>query len=108
MLSALGWAEAESRLQRMPVSVVVTDTEELSRETLSRVRQLRSAFPNVGVIALVSFSTPEARAAETEGLVLSVLEKPIALADLEESVRLALPRTGVAVRMHDGRREDER
>ena len=37
--------------------------------------------------------TPEARAAERQGLVLSVLEKPIALAHLEENVKLALART---------------
>ncbi|MBI2160825.1 MAG: hypothetical protein HYU25_10700 [Candidatus Rokubacteria bacterium] len=93
VLSAFGWHEAESRLQRIPVSLLVTDMEELSREDLSRVRQLRSGFPNVAIIALVSLATPEARAAETEGLVLSVLEKPIALAHLEESVKLALART---------------
>jgi len=93
VLSALGWPEAESRLRRIPVSLMVTDMEELSCEELSRVRRLRSGFPNVGIIALVSISTPEARAAERQGLVLSVLEKPIALAHLEENVKLALART---------------
>ncbi len=92
VLSAPGWPEAESRLQRIPVSLMVTDTEELSGEELSRIRQLRSGFPNVGIIAMVSISTPEARAATAEGLVLAVLEKPIALGHLEEAVNSALSR----------------
>lgn len=92
VLSAFGWPEAESRLQRIPVSLMVTDMEELSRDEFSTVRRLRSEFPHVGIIALVSFSTSQSRAAESEGLVLSVLEKPIALDHLEESVRVALAR----------------
>ncbi|MBI2528334.1 MAG: hypothetical protein HYV93_20430 [Candidatus Rokubacteria bacterium] len=90
---ALGWPEAESRLRRLPVSVVVADLEELGPEELAQVRRLRSEFPNLGVIALVSISGPEVRAAETQGLVRAVLEKPIAIARLEESVKLALART---------------
>src|SRR5574341_1494971 len=92
VLSALGWSGAESQLRRIPVSVLVVDMEELGREELDRVRRLRAVFPHVGVVALVSFVTPGARAAEHEGLVLAVLEKPIDLAHLEESVKLAFAR----------------
>ncbi|MFQ5840771.1 MAG: hypothetical protein ACE5HK_08620, partial [Candidatus Methylomirabilales bacterium] len=90
--SALGWVEGESRLRRIPVSLVVSDVEELRPEELMRVRRLRAEFPKLGVIALVSLFTPEVRAAETEGLVLAVLEKPIALGQLEEAVISALSR----------------
>lgn len=92
VIAALGWSEVESRLRRLPVFLVVTDMEGPDPEELSRVRRLRSEFPNVGVIALVCFSTPEVRAAEAQGVVLAVLEKPITLAQLEESVKLALAR----------------
>lgn len=90
---ALGWAEGESQLRRLPVSVVVADLEELGPLELDWVRRLRAEFPHLGVIALVAISGPEVPAAEAEGLVLAVLEKPIALARLEESVKLALART---------------
>jgi response regulator NasT len=96
--SALGWAEGEARLRRMPVSLVVTDLEEAGAEEMMRVRRLHAEFPHVAFIALVSFSTAEARAAQTEGLVLAVLEKPIALGQLEEAVNSALSRA-------EGRRE---
>lgn len=85
--SALGWGEGESRLHRIPVSVVVTDIEELMT-----VRRLRAEYPHVGFIALVCLSTPEVQAAKAEGLVLTVLEKPIALGQLEEAVNSALSR----------------
>lgn len=93
VLSALGWSEGESRLRRVPVSLVVTDIEGPDAEEMDRVRRLRAEFPHVGIIALVSLRTPEIRAAEVQGSVLAVLEKPIALARLEESVTLALART---------------
>lgn len=92
MTSALGWVEGESRLQRIPVFLVVTDLEELGPEELMRVRRLRAEFPYVGFIVLVSLSTPEVRTAQTEGLVLAVLEKPIALEQLEEAVNVAVSR----------------
>lgn len=90
--SALGWVEGEFRLQRVPVSVVVIDVEKLAREELMTLRRLRAGFPHVEVIALVSLSTPEVRVARAEGLVLAVLEKPIALGQLEEAVNSALSR----------------
>jgi DNA-binding NtrC family response regulator len=90
--SALGWAEGESRLQRVPVSIVVTDLEELGAEELGTVRRLRAEFPHVSVIALVSLATPEAHAAKAEGLVVAVLEKPITLGHLEETVNAVLSR----------------
>ncbi|OGK82388.1 MAG: hypothetical protein A2X52_11355 [Candidatus Rokubacteria bacterium GWC2_70_16] len=90
--AALGWAEGESRLQRVPVSLLVADIEEVGPEELIMLRRLRAAFPHVGIIALVSLSTPEARAAKADGLVLAVLDKPIALAQLEEAVSSALSR----------------
>ncbi len=93
VLSALGWQEAESRLRRFPISLVVTDMEGPGPEDLGWVRRLRAEFPHVGIIALVSLHTPEVRAVETEGIVLAVLEKPIGLARLEESVQRALART---------------
>ena len=93
VLSALGWQEAESRLRRFPISLAVTDLEGPGPEDLGWVRRLRSKFPHVGIIALVSLRTPEVRAAEREGIVLAVLEKPIGLARLEESVQRALART---------------
>jgi DNA-binding response OmpR family regulator len=93
VLSALGWQEAESRLRRFPISLVVTDLEGPGPDDLDWVRRLRSEFPHVGIIALVSLRTPEVRAVETEGIVLAVLEKPIGLARLEESVQRALART---------------
>jgi DNA-binding response OmpR family regulator len=93
VLSALGWSEGESRLRRVPVSLVVADIEGPDPEEMDRVRRLRSEFPHVAIIALVSLRTPEIRAAEAQGIVLAVLEKPITLAQLEESVTLALART---------------
>jgi DNA-binding NtrC family response regulator len=90
--SALGWQEGESRLRRIPVSVVVIDVEQLALEELMILRRLRAEFPHVDVIALVSFATPEEHIARTEGLVLAILEKPIALARLEEAVNSALQR----------------
>lgn len=98
VLSALGWQEAGTRLRRFPVSLVVSDMEGPGPEELTWIRRLRSEFPHVGVIALVSLPTPEARAAIAEGLVLAVLEKPIALGHLEEAVNSALSRA-------EGRRE---
>lgn len=94
--SALGWAEGESRLRRIPVSLVVADMEESGLEELMRVRRLRAEFPHVGVIALVSLSTPELRAAQTEGLLLAVLEKPIALEELEKAMSSALSRRALS------------
>ena len=88
--SGLGWAEGESRLQRIPVSLLVADIEELGSEELKRLRRLRAELPHVGVIALVSLPTAGIRTAKTEGLVLAVLEKPIALERLEEAVKSAL------------------
>ncbi len=88
--SALGWMEGESRLQQIPVSLVVTDMEKLGPVELKAVRRLRTEFPHVPVIALVSLFTPEVQAAKTEGLVLAVLEKPIALGQLEDAVNSAL------------------
>lgn len=93
VLSALGWSEGESRLRRVPVSLVVADIEGPDPEEMDRVRRLRSEFPHVAIIALVSLRTPEIRAAEAQGTLLAVLEKPITLAQLEESVTLALART---------------
>ncbi|MBI4594471.1 MAG: hypothetical protein HY728_09670 [Candidatus Rokubacteria bacterium] len=93
--SALGWSEGELRLRHLPVSVMVTDLEELGAAEIVWLRRLRSEFPHVEVIALVSLPTPEVLAATAQGLVLSVFEKPIALARLEESVKLALARRPV-------------
>ncbi len=88
--SALNWPEGEMWLRHLPVSVVIADLEELGPGELRRLRRLRAEFPHVGVIALVSLSTPEVLVATTQGLVVSVFEKPIALARLEASVKLAL------------------
>ena len=92
VLSALGRQEGESRLRRFPVSLVVSDVEGPGPEELSWIRRLRSEFPHVGIIALVSLLTPEVQAATAEGLVLAVLEKPIALGHLEEAVNSGLSR----------------
>jgi DNA-binding NtrC family response regulator len=90
---ALGWAESRSWLSRIPVSLLVADVGELGPEDLVRLRRLRAEFPQLGIIALASLSTPEARAAEADGSLLAVLEKPIALGRLEEVVSAArLPR----------------
>jgi DNA-binding NtrC family response regulator len=94
--SALGWTEGESRLHRLPVSVVVTDMEGRLPDELMTVRRLRAEFPHVTVIALVSLSTPEVEAARAEGLLLAVLEKPIALGQLEEAVRSDLARRALS------------
>ncbi len=98
VVSALDWAEGDCRLGRLPVSVVVADVEGLSADELAELRRLRSRFPHVGVIALVSLVTPEVRAAVDEGLVLAVLEKPVALGPLEKTLRAALPRTAIRER----------
>lgn len=90
--SALGWSEGESRLHRVPVSLVVTDIEGAIPEELTTVRRLRAEFPHVTVIALVSLFTPEIRTAQREGLLLAVLEKPITLGQLEEAVKAVLSR----------------
>jgi DNA-binding NtrC family response regulator len=90
--SAFGWQEGESRLQRIPVSVLVLDVEQLALEELIVLRRLRAEFPHVDVIALVSLATPEDHIARAEGLVLAILEKPIALGDLEEAVNSAVQR----------------
>lgn len=88
---ALGWADAESWLQRMPVALLVADIGEDPAD-LATVDRLRARFPRVGIIALASLPTPEMRAAEARGTVLAVLEKPITLARLEEAVGSALAR----------------
>jgi len=94
VISALGCREGESRLRRIPVSLLVTDVEELGPEELKALRRLRAEFPHVAIIALVSLCTPEVREAAAEGLVLAVLEKPITLGQLEETVDSALSREG--------------
>lgn len=91
--AALGWMDVESGLGHLPVSLLVADLDEFSSEDLDRVRRLRAEFPRVEIIALVSLSTPGVRAAERQGVVRAVLEKPIALARLEGAVRSALLRT---------------
>ncbi|MBI4013816.1 MAG: hypothetical protein HY359_15980 [Candidatus Rokubacteria bacterium] len=93
--SALGWTEGESRVRRVPVSLVVTDMEGAIPEELRAVRRLRAEFPHVTVIALVSLLTPEIRAAQREGLLGTVLEKPIALGELDEAVKSVLSRKAV-------------
>ena len=80
-------------LGRLPVPLLVADLDEFSAEDLDRVRRLRAEFPRMEIIALVSLSTPAVRAAERQGVVRAVLEKPIALARLEGTVRSALART---------------
>jgi DNA-binding NtrC family response regulator len=89
---ALGWTEGESRLHRVPVSLVVTDMEGATPEELATVRRLRAKFPDVTVIALVSLFTPEIGSAQRDGLLRAVLEKPIALGQLEEAVKTVLSR----------------
>lgn len=86
------WTDVESGLGRLPVPLLVADLDELCSEDLARVRRLRAEFPRVEIIALVSLSTPAVRAAERRGVVRAVLEKPIALARLEGTVRSALAR----------------
>lgn len=93
--SALGWLEGELWLRRVPVAVVVGDFEELGSEELKTVRRLRASFPHAGFIALVSFPTPDMLAAKAAGLLLTVLEKPIPLGQLEEAVNAALRRTAL-------------
>jgi DNA-binding NtrC family response regulator len=93
--SALGWAEGEARLRRVPVSVVVADLEELGVEELVALRRVRAGFPHVAVIALVSLATPEVQVAMTEGLVAAVLDKPIRLGRLDDAVIAALSRPRV-------------
>lgn len=88
--SALGWAEGESRLHRLPISVVVTDVEGSFHEELVALRRLRAELLDTTVIALVSLLTPEIEIARAEGLLLAVLEKPIALGQLEEAVSSVL------------------
>lgn len=87
------WMEVESGLGRLPVPLLVADLDEFSSEDLDRLRRLRAEFPRMEIIALVSLSTPAVRAAERQGVVRAVLEKPIALARLEGTVRSALART---------------
>jgi DNA-binding NtrC family response regulator len=90
--SGLGWAEGESRLQRIPVSLLVADIEDLGPDEMERLRRLHAGFPHVGVIVLTSLPTTGVEMAKTEGLVLAILEKPIALGRLEEAVSSALSR----------------
>ena len=90
--SGLGWTEGESRLQRIPVSLLVADVEDLGPEEMERLRRLHAEFPHVGVIVLASLPTAGVEMAKTEGLVLAVLEKPIVLGKLEEAVSSALSR----------------
>jgi DNA-binding response OmpR family regulator len=87
------WMDVESRLGHLQVPLLVADLDEFNSEDLDRVRRLRTEFPRVEIIALVSLSTPAVRAAERQGVVRAVLEKPIALARLEGTVRSALART---------------
>ena len=89
---ALGWTEGESWLRRVPVSLVVTDMEGATTEELATIRRLRAEFPDVTVIALVSLFTPEIRSAQRDGLLRAVLEKPIALGQLEAAVKAVLSR----------------
>ena len=94
--AALGWMDVDAGLGRLPVSLLVADLDEFSSEDLGRIRRLRAEFPRVEIVALVSLSTPAVRAAERQGVVCAVLEKPIALARLEGTVRSALARTASA------------
>ena len=88
--AALDWIETISALRRRPVLLLVADLDEFSSDDLDRVRRLHAEFPRVGIIALVSLATPAVCAAERAGVVRAILEKPIALARLEETVRAAL------------------
>lgn len=89
---AVSWMDAESRLGHVPVSLLVADLDGFGSEDLDRVRRLGVEFPHVEIIALVALSTPGVRAAERQGIVRAVLEKPIALARLDAAVRSVLMR----------------
>lgn len=91
--AVLNWMEVESGLGQLPASLLVADLDEFSSEDLDHVRRLHAEFPRVEIIALVSLVTPAVRAAEHQGVVRAVLEKPIVLARLEATVRSALART---------------
>lgn len=87
------WMEVESGLGHLSVSLLVADLDEFSSDGLDHVRRLRAGLPRLEIIALVSLFTPALGAAEREGAVCAVLEKPIVLARLEAAVRSALART---------------
>jgi DNA-binding NtrC family response regulator len=91
--AAPSWTEVESGLGHLPVSLVVADLDEFSSEDLGHVHRLHAEFPRVEIIALVSLSTPAVRAAEGQGVLRAVLEKPIALTRLEGALRSAFART---------------
>lgn len=92
VISTQEWAEAQVWLRGRTPSVIVADVNTFSTEELEPVRSLRAEFPGVGVIAMVSLVTPESRMAQEQGLLLAVLEKPVALDQLEERVKLAQAR----------------
>jgi len=91
---------AQEQLARHPVALVVTDLKMPRMDGLALLAYMMEHYPDIPVIVLTAFSTPEMERMATQGGAYGYLEKPFLVETLVEKVLAALEREADGGTLH--------
>lgn len=90
VLTAESGKEAVSLLRALPVDLLITDLKMPEMDGFELLAWVTREHPDLPVIVMTAFGTPEIESRLAEIEALQYLEKPLALADLENAIFTAL------------------
>jgi len=91
---------AQEQLTRHPVSLVVTDLKMPRMDGLALLAHVMEHFPDIPVVVLTAFSTPEMERLAKQGGAVGYLEKPFLVEKLAEKILAALEREADGGTLH--------
>ena len=84
--------EAVDLLKAHPVSLVVTDLQMPEMDGFALLAHLSAHYPDIPVVILTAYSTPDAKKKVLAGGAIGYLEKPFVIEDLSRQITRALAR----------------
>ena len=92
ILLAENGKEAVAFLKRHPVSLVVTDLQMPEMDGFALLAHLSAHYPDIPVVILTAYSTPDTKKKVLAGGAIGYMEKPLVVDDLAQKITRALER----------------
>ena len=92
ILLAENGKEAVTFLKRHPVSLVVTDLQMPEMDGFALLAHLSAHYPDIPVVILTAYSTPDTKKKVLAGGAIGYMEKPLLVDDLAQKITRALER----------------
>ena len=88
VVTARNGKEAIKVLESLPISLVVTDLKMPEMDGFELLGYLKNDFPQIPVIVMTAFGTPEIETRLSQGGMIRMLEKPVDFEELTQLIQL--------------------